>query len=152
MQTAKLGFPLRWDRDLSLVRSQRICPAKTSYTCPTVSAQTQAFNQPVQSSQDETEKKLCLLNPSSCANTYLSLMCTSTQPSVHSKRTQNLSAVLGVETPAAVSIWRTVIWKSMRCLFPATGFPMNYQGENNAIQPHRWARLSLQAGDMEKCP
>ena len=127
-QTAKLGFPLRWDRDLSLVRSQRVCPAKKSYICPTVSAQTQAFNQPVQSSQDETEEKLCLLNPSSCVNMYLCLMCTSTQPSVHSKTTQNLSAVVGEETPEMVSIWRTLIWKGLRCLFPATGFPMNDQG------------------------
>lgn len=132
-------------------RSQRVSPAKTSYTCPTVLAQTQAFNQQVQSSQDETEDKLCLPNPSSCANYVFVSDVHFHSTSVHSKTTQNVSAVVGVETPEVVSIW-TVIWKDLRCLFPATGFPMNYQGKENAIQPHRWAGLSLQAVDMKNCP
>lgn len=151
MQTDKLGLPLRWDHDLSLVRSQRVCPGKTSYTCPTVLSQIQAFNQQVQSSQDETEEKLCLPNPSSCANMYLSLMCTSTRLQF-TARQHKTSLLLWEWRP--LRWWASGRWygRAWGALFLATGFPMNYQGKENAVQPHRWAGLRLQAVDMKNCP
>lgn len=65
---------------------------------------------------------------------------------------QNLPAAVGVDIAVVVSIWKIEIWKGLRCLFLSTGFRMNYHGKNNAIQPHRWAELSVEAVDMQKCP